>query len=173
MVWVFLNGQNIVSIADPGVPYPLFVLTGTLLWQMFSESVNAPFRGVGSGRSMLAKINFPRESLLLSGMYETIFNTLIKLGYSDITRIIGVVLQFAIYLTPVIYPEPKAGIAAQLMKFNPVAPILTTTRDWLLNTPTSGLNSFLVITLVALVLYILGMFFYRLAMPIVIERVGS
>lgn len=217
MVWVFLNSQSIVNIADPGVPYPLFVLTGTLLWQMFTESVNAPLKGVAGGKSMLAKINFPRESLLLSGMYETLFNTTIKLGllvgififyqylppvsallclvgfvalmilgnavgilltpigmlYTDITRLIAVVLQFGIYLTPVIYPHPRSGLAAQLMQYNPIAPVLTTTRAWLLDMPNTGISSFWLITVIALVLYVVGLFFYRLAMPIVIERVGS
>ena len=217
LVWVFLNSSRVINIEDPGVPYPLFVLTGTMLWQVFAESVSSPLKGVATGKSMLAKINFPRESLLLAGMYESFFNTLIKIGllimifafylylpplsalfslvgllaliilgntigilltpigmlYTDIQRGIGIVLQFAIYLTPVIYPEPKSGIAAQLMNYNPVAPLLTTTRNFLLATETPQVSTFIAITVVSLVLYIIGLFFYRLAMPIVIERVGS
>ena len=217
MVWVFLNSQSVVNIAVTDVPYPLFVVTGTMLWQIFSESVSAPLRGVGSGKSMLAKINFPREALVLTGIYTVFFNTLIKLGlialifaiygflpdisalfalfgvisliifgssvgllltplgmlYSDINKGITIVLQFAIYLTPVIYPEPTSGTAASLMQYNPVAPLITTTRNLLLGSPAPGIYDFLVISLISFALFILGLFFYRMAMPIIIERVGS
>ena len=37
MVWVFLNGQRIINIEDPGIPYPAFVLTSTLLWSLFAN----------------------------------------------------------------------------------------------------------------------------------------
>lgn len=217
LVWVFLNGQNVVNIAATDVPYPLFVITGTMLWQIFAESVSAPLNGVTSGKSMLAKINFPRESLILTGIYTVLFNTLIKIGlillvfvfygfmpglsaffalfgilsliifgsmigllltpigmlYTDIKQGIGVVLKFAIYLTPVIYPEPKSGMAARLMEFNPVAPLITTTRNLLLDTPAPRVNDFIIISAVSIILFLLGLFFYRMAMPIIIERVGS
>ena len=217
LVWVFLNSQKVVNIDDPGVPYPLFVLIGTMLWQVFNESVQAPLKGVSSGKSMLAKINFPRESLIMSGLYESGFNTLIKLGliimilliyqyyppltaifalagiisimilgstigilltplgmlYRDVQRAIAVVMQFAIYLTPVIYPEPRSGLAAQLMQFNPVAPLLTTTRNLFLGNPLTGLNEFIIYSAISLVIFMVGLFFYRLAMPIIIERVGA
>ena len=218
LIWVFLNSQNIVNIEVVGMPYPLFVLTGTMLWQIFSESVTAPLKGVNSGRALLAKINFPRESLVLTGIYEVVFNSFIKiililiiftfygftfsltafyalfgvtslivfgsmiglvltpLGmlYTDINRGIAVVLQFAIYLSPVIYPEPKSGIAANLMEFNPVAPLITTTRNLLLGDPIStGLNDFVFISLFSVILFLFALFFYRLAMPIIIERAGS
>lgn len=217
LVWVILNGQRVVNIEDPGVPYPLFVLTGTMLWQIFSESVNAPLKGVLAGKSMLSKINFPRESLILASIYETVFNSLIKIGliilifawyqylpplsalfsltgllslmilgstigilltpigmlYSDIQRGIGIILQFGLYLTPVIYPEPKSGLIAQVMQFNPVAPILTTTRSLLLGNFVGGLGSFVWITIIACLLFLIGIFFYRVSMPILIERVGS
>lgn len=217
LVWVFLNSQKVVNIDDPGVPYPLFVLIGTMLWQIFNESVQAPLKGVTSGRSMLTKINFPRESLILAGLYESAFNALIKLGliilillfyqyyppftaifaltgiisimilgstigilltplgilYKDVQRAIVIVMQFAIYLTPVIYPEPRFGLAAKLMQFNPVAPLLVTTRNLFLGNELTGLNEFLIFSLISLVIFIIGLFFYRLAMPIIIERVGS
>jgi lipopolysaccharide transport system permease protein len=217
LIWIFLNGQRVVNIEVPGVSYPLFVIIGTTLWQSFAEGVNGPIRGVATGKSMLAKINFPRESLILSGIYEAIFNTLIKIGllvlvfaafqqvpyvttflgilgfaalillgstigllltplgmlYQDVQKGVVIVLQFAIYLTPVIYPEPKGGLVAEFMKFNPVAPLLTTTRNLMIGAPTPGLDTFFLVSGGALVLFLLGIFIFRLTMPIIIERIGS
>jgi lipopolysaccharide transport system permease protein len=50
-----------------------------MLWQIFSEAVLAPLTQVTENKSMLSKINIPREGLLLSGLYLLIFNTAIKL----------------------------------------------------------------------------------------------
>ena len=217
LIWILLNGQRVVTIDVPGVSYPLFVIIGTTLWQSFAEGVNGPIRGVALGKSMLTKINFPRESLILSGIYEAVFNTLVKIGllvlvfvvfqqlptwttllgimgfaalillgstigllltplamlYNDVQRGITIVLQFAIYLTPVIYPQPESGLVATLMKFNPVAPVLTTTRNLLLGTATPGLPTFFWVSSACLFLFVLGILAYRLVMPVIIERIGS
>jgi len=74
-VWILLNSQKVVSIEISDVPYPLFVIVGTILWQVFAESVIAPLKSVGQGKSILTKINFPRESLILSGIYEVLFES--------------------------------------------------------------------------------------------------
>ena len=31
-VWLFLSNSRLVQVADTGLPYPIFVFTGTLLW---------------------------------------------------------------------------------------------------------------------------------------------
>ncbi|MCG8308801.1 MAG: ABC transporter permease [Cytophagales bacterium] len=78
-LWIFLRGSNVMSFGETAVPYPVFVLVGTMLWQIFSESIMAPLKSVTTNKAMLIKINIPREGLLLSGIYEVLFNMLIKL----------------------------------------------------------------------------------------------
>lgn len=78
-LWVFLRGNNVVRMEETGVSYPVFVLTGTMLWQIFSEAVSAPINQMTQNKSMLTKINIPREGLLLSGVYELFFNIVIKI----------------------------------------------------------------------------------------------
>lgn len=218
LLWIVLRGNGIMEIADTQIAYPVFVLTGTLLWQMFSEALLSPLASVNSNRSMLAKINIPREGLLLSGIYELAFNWLIKaaligvvlayfnqqvnpigllmaiggsllimlVGYSigllltplgmlfaDIGRGIGIVMPFLMYLTPVIYPYPRSGTLASLMPFNPVATILTYTRDWLTAQTLDIPWAILLFFLAFLLLTVLGILVYRIAMPMIIERIGS
>lgn len=79
-VWLFLNGSGIVSVQDTSIPYPVYVFAGTMLWAIFMDSINAPMGETNAARAMLAKLNFPREALLLSGIYKTLFNALIKIG---------------------------------------------------------------------------------------------
>jgi lipopolysaccharide transport system permease protein len=88
-LWIFLRGNNVVSMKDTGISYPVFVLTGTMLWQVFSEAILAPLAQVTENMAMLSKINIPREGLLLSGLYQLIFNTIIKL-----ILLVGVFIAF-------------------------------------------------------------------------------
>ena len=77
-IWVFLNSQKILGIEDTGIPYPVFVLSGTVLWQTFVEALNSPLQMVTQAKSMLTKINFPREALILTGIGQIIFNFAIR-----------------------------------------------------------------------------------------------
>jgi len=79
-VWLFLSTSRLVQVAETGIPYPVFVFTGTLLWSILIDAFNAPLGQVNGNRALLAKINFPREALVLTGIYQTLFNAAIKLG---------------------------------------------------------------------------------------------
>ena len=80
LVWLFLNQTGIVSMQATDVPYPVYVFAGTMLWAIFMDAINAPMGETNAARSMLAKLNFPREALLLAGVYKTLFNAVIKIG---------------------------------------------------------------------------------------------
>lgn len=88
-VWVYLNYQKVIDVRDPGMPYPLFVLTGTVLWQIFVDALNSPLKLVTESKSMLAKINFPREALILAGVGEVLFNFMIR-----ILLLVGIFIWF-------------------------------------------------------------------------------
>lgn len=78
LIWVFLNSQNILDVGDPGMPYPLFVLTGTVLWHTFADALDSPLKLVSESKAMLAKINFPREALILTSIGQVLFNFAIR-----------------------------------------------------------------------------------------------
>jgi lipopolysaccharide transport system permease protein len=75
LVWVFLNGANVVSIDSGHVPYPLFVFTGTVLWTAFNGSIVGAMGIIDEARGTLAKVNFPHESLVLTAFGKSVLNT--------------------------------------------------------------------------------------------------
>jgi lipopolysaccharide transport system permease protein len=79
LTFIFLNSQGIVNIDTGGIPYPAFAMMGTLLWQVFVDAITSPSQSVISAKSMLAKINFPREAILMGGLYMIVFNFMIRL----------------------------------------------------------------------------------------------
>lgn len=78
-VWVFINFSSAIEITPTGLPYPVFAFTGTLLWSIVTESVNSPTQSTNSAKGIIKKINFPKESLILAGLYKLLFNSLIKI----------------------------------------------------------------------------------------------
>lgn len=79
LTFIFLQSQGITKIESPGIPYAAFAMMGTLLWQTFVDSITSPINAVQMAKPMLSKIRFPREALLLGGMYMVVFNFLIRL----------------------------------------------------------------------------------------------
>jgi lipopolysaccharide transport system permease protein len=217
LAWIFLNSTGIVTVADTALPYPIYVFTGTMLWAIFMDALNAPLTQVSAARGMLAKLNFPREALIVSGIYQTLFNAAIKivllfgaliilginpgwslllfplgifslvlvgtaLGmmitpvgmlYTDIGRALPLLLQFLMFVTPVVFPMPKTGWAATLFTLNPLSPLILTARDWLTGAVPEYLGYFLLVNLAAVILLLVVWVVYRLAMPILIERMSA
>jgi len=215
--WIFLNSSGVVKIADTVLPYPVYVFTGTMLWAIFMDALNAPLQQANAAKGMLSKLNFPREALVVSGIYQTLFNASIKivllfgallfmgimpgshlllfpfgvvslilvgtsLGllitpigmlYTDIGRALPLLMQFLMYVTPIVFPMPKEGLASILFSFNPLTPIILTTRDWLTGLSPGHLNYFVVVNIAAVALLLVVWVIFRLAMPILIERMSA
>lgn len=79
VTFIFLNSQGIVKIDTGGIPYPAFAMMGTLLWQVFVDAMISPSQSLLAAKSMLSKINFPREAVLMGGLCMVVFNFLVRL----------------------------------------------------------------------------------------------
>ena len=79
VTWVFLNLSGIIAVKTTELPYALYVFTGTLIWSIFIESLQAPLAQTNLAKSMLSKINFPKEAIILSAFYQLLFNSGIKM----------------------------------------------------------------------------------------------
>lgn len=108
VTFVMLKGSGVLRTGTTSIPYPAFVVIGTLLWQVFADAVTTPVRVVTAAKPMLAKINFPREAILLSGILEILFNFLI--------RLVLLVAVFAYYgiIPPATAPLALFGVLAIL-----------------------------------------------------------
>lgn len=216
LVWLFLNRSGVVKVADTGMPYPAFVMIGTLLWQAFLDSLTKPISALNAAKSMLVKLNFPRIAPVLAGIGETTlisavrlillipiflyvgmfpswtivffpfaylslvilgtaigsFLTPIGLLYTDVGRAIGLLGQFAMYATPVVYPIATAGLLGTVNKFNPITYLIETGRATLVGGPFDLVLPALVITGAAFVLLLIGWTIFHITVPRIIERMG-
>ena len=79
VVWIFLTLSGTIEVTETGIPYPLYVFSGTLIWSILTESINSPSQSTNSARGLLSKINFPKEALIISGIYKLLFNSAVKI----------------------------------------------------------------------------------------------
>jgi lipopolysaccharide transport system permease protein len=214
VTWIFLSSSGAVKIEGTHIPYPAFVFLGTMLWSIFVESLTTPLIQTQSTKDILSKVNFPKESILLSGFLKILFNTAIKIiliiiillfygitinseiiffpfvlflmiffGYSigliitpigmlykDIGRAIPLLASFAMYFSPVVYKGGTAGTIAKIIELNPVTPLINSSRNLLTGGSWDNPIYLFIILGVSILLFFIGWLFYRIAVPIIIER---
>lgn len=215
--FTFAKGSGVINLGHTELPYPAYVMFSMTLWQTFVEALNGPVQAVISAKPMLAKINFPRESLIVAKLGEVIFNFVIKLVliiglflwfkmpitwsvvlapvalfhlillgtfiglllapigalYQDFSMGLTLISGFWLFLTPVIYPVPNSGAFATVVKFNPVTPLLVTTRELATTGVISEPQGFWITSIIAILGLLLAWIIYRLALPFVVERISS
>jgi lipopolysaccharide transport system permease protein len=88
VIFTTLNETGAINVGYTHLPYPLFVLLGTIMWQLFADSLRLPLKAVKSGRSLLKTVKLPVEALVLSQLGDVIFNFSIR----TIILIIGLIL---------------------------------------------------------------------------------
>jgi lipopolysaccharide transport system permease protein len=217
LVFILLNSSNVVNMQETEVPYPAYVMMGTVFFSLFADSLTAPLKLVTASKVMLARINFPREALLLSAMAQVVFGFGIKLLlltvtmvvfsvsvkwtailaviplaglllmgtmigillvppgllFQDISYSLAVVTNGLMFLTPVVYPPPQHGLLAAIVNANPLTPLIVSAKDFV----TVGFGPYtqmmvLVIVATVFVLFV-GWVVFRIALPVLIERVGA
>jgi len=70
---------NVFTVGETDIPYPAYVMFNTALWQTFVDAATGPVQAVIQAKPMLARVNFPREAIVLAKIGEVGFNFSIKL----------------------------------------------------------------------------------------------
>lgn len=96
---------NVFTVGETDIPYPAFVMFNTALWQTFVDAATGPVQAVILAKPMLARVNFPREAIILAKLGEVCFNFGIKL-----ILIIGLFLYFRVPVSWTVILAPVALI---------------------------------------------------------------
>lgn len=108
-MWVYLHSAKVFAVGPTDTPYPLYVLSGTLLWQVFAEALQSPLQQLASARGILTRSRTPHEALLLAGIYGVLFNFAVRAAtLLPVFAWLGVHWSWAMLLAPL-------GVAALLM----------------------------------------------------------
>lgn len=129
IVFTLLRRANVMNVPMPAdsMPYALFALIGTTLWQYFAQTATFATSSIAVGDTLVSKIYFPREILVLAAVGNAVVNLLV--------RLIVIALSFAfmmyaphwqiIYLPLILLPLTALAIGLGLF----FAPINTMMHD--------------------------------------------
>jgi lipopolysaccharide transport system permease protein len=79
IIWMFLNSTRVIQVAATPIPYPAYVLLGSMIWGVFTASVNQPLNSFNAGRAVFMKLKVPPEAFILAGFSKIVFELLIRM----------------------------------------------------------------------------------------------
>lgn len=106
----FAQSTGLVNVDKTDIPYPAYVMLGTILWQTFLESLNSPQRAINTSRPLLAQVKFPHEAIILAQLGQVLFNLSIKLAL-----LVALFLLFKVSISWTIIFAPIAFILLMLL----------------------------------------------------------
>jgi homopolymeric O-antigen transport system permease protein len=217
-LWIVLNRATVLKVNTGDTPYWVFVLTGSVVWQSFVDALNGPLVQFQGNRVLLARVNFPKEALLISAGVQVLVSLalrmvvvigvclavgaavkpeaglmvlplvgLIVLGmvigtllvpagalFGDVNRLVFVLTTPLMLVSPVAYPpEAVQGALRTAMHWNPLTPLIGLARDLMLAGTSAYWGSAVNVFSAGAALLLLGWTLYRLALPIIIEKLEA
>ncbi|MEL6247644.1 MAG: ABC transporter permease [Cyanobacteria bacterium J06648_16] len=121
------NRSGVLNVGETDIPYPAYIMLGTVLWQTFLEAFNSPERALKTSKAVLGKIKFPYESIILAQVGQILFHLT--------TKLILVILLFLIFRVSVSWMVLLSPLAVAAMVILGVAlglllvPIINLVQD--------------------------------------------
>lgn len=117
---------------------------------------------------MIPIIVIPTLLLTLGlGFIFSVINSMVR----DIGNILGLVLTFLMFLTPVLYVKPRVGILGSFSNYNPLYYLVSASRDLVLTGTSSALNGFFITSIISIIIFIICLIIFHLTETRVAERI--
>ena len=141
--FMFLNRSGILNIGEVEIPYPAYALVGLTVWQLFAGGLVFCSNAIVAGGSMVVKINFPKETLVIAALGQTLVATLV--------RLVLLVIVFALYRlvppwTVVLFPLSLVPLLLLTLGLGFVLSLLNALLRDVANIVTLGTTFFLFLT---------------------------
>ncbi len=102
-VFIYLNSANVVAVGDTGLPYPVFVFSGLIPWQMFAACLTRGSQSLVASTHLVQRLRCSREVLVLAAMASAVFDYMIGVGLTAIVLLgYGVMPASTVVLLPLL-----------------------------------------------------------------------
>lgn len=121
ITWLLLKKTTILNPGEVDVPYPLYVLIGTLLWGLFISVLNSTMNVFQQSRQLLMRIKIPFEVLFLVQIIIKVIPFLISVFIIALALIVFryplslKLLLFPFSLIPLIFMAAGLGMLFSLL----------------------------------------------------------
>lgn len=208
-IFAFLTNSRTIPISQTSLPYVVYALWSIGVWQLFAGGLSACTSSLMNAGSLVSKLNFPREALVIAAIGQPIFDFLIRLvpvtlvfvsydvalkwqviflplimipvillsfglGFilsianlviRDIGNVLGMVLTFGMFLSPVLYPPLTSWPLSLINIVNPFSPLLIATQDLIAYGSLTMPEAFLFSCVFSILAFLVGWRFFRLVIP--------
>jgi lipopolysaccharide transport system permease protein len=87
---------NALAVPSENIPYPIFVFSGLLLWNIFSSGISSAGNSMVTNANIIKKIYFPRLIIPISSILVSLFDFLIAF-----VLFIAMIVYYQITLSPI------------------------------------------------------------------------
>lgn len=140
--WLIMQYSGIIKFSQDGIPYPIYVLFSTLLWQLFLGSFTATNQILTVTGGFIMQVKFPHEILVFKQIANHLATFLISFIVNILVCVIlGLQLNGYFLLLPVLMIPIllfSIGLGLIISVFQVVAPEIRTISEMLV-----GLSFFL------------------------------
>jgi lipopolysaccharide transport system permease protein len=151
-------------IASMGRPFVSFLIQFVLVALLFVYYGIVPSIAI----LLLPLIIIPIILLTLGlGFILSLVNGVVR----DVGNVLGVLLTFLMFLTPVLYAKPTIGILAQATNYNPLYYLVSAPRDLVLTGTIPELSGFFVMSIISIIIFIVCLIIFHLTETRVAERI--
>jgi lipopolysaccharide transport system permease protein len=105
-VCALMQSRRIVAVGPTELPYPLFVLSGMVLWQAFLDGLNAPLEQLAKARQVITRSAAPHEAVI---------------GAAALQALLGAVIRLAVLAAALAFWHPPLAATAILFPFGMLA----------------------------------------------------
>ena len=115
----------------------------------------------------------PLTGLLLIGLAVGILLVPFGALFQDVGHALGVVASSLVFLTPAAYTPPREGLLGLITAWSPLTPLILTTRELIVLGTSIHFATTAMLVAASIPVVFFAWVAFRLAMPIVVERMGS
>jgi lipopolysaccharide transport system permease protein len=80
LTWVFLSEAGVIKSTGTGMPFAAFVGSGTVTFQLFLDTLNAPMVRLAAATEVLKHARLPHESWIVAGLLDALFGFVVRLA---------------------------------------------------------------------------------------------
>jgi len=210
----FLARHRVFDMGETALPYVIHALWSISVWQLFSGCLVGCTNSLINAGSLVTKLNFAKEALVIASVGPAIvdflirllpvtavfvwlgfspswhaiaiplllfplilmaiglgfFSAIINLVFRDVGNALNMILTFAVFLAPILYPPPTREPFSLVNHLNPFSPPLIATQRLL-----AGQEFIFSAPLIASLMFSIGIFVlgwrtFHITMPRVAER---
>jgi len=78
-IFVFLTSSHTIPVGETPLPYVAYALWNIGVWQLFASCLINCTNSLVSAGSLVSKVNFPKEALVMAALGQPLFDFLIRL----------------------------------------------------------------------------------------------